>query len=141
MLTGMPQIVGLPCVLCRTKIETAIDGRFCDACGCPVHVRCATPRLRGVDSCAKCGAPAELAAEHRQRSQRQTASFDRAYLGHRVSWGIVEIAVGVLALGVGGFIFLGSLFYGPVIILFGLTTTVHGAVLLWRRKPRGPKDL
>jgi hypothetical protein len=65
------QLVGQRCTLCQQRISTDLDGRFCRACGCPVHTDCvpaagATP---GGDGCPSCHTPAavlrELAGQRR----------------------------------------------------------------------------
>jgi hypothetical protein len=54
----MDQLVGLRCAICRERIDSIIDGRFCDGCDYPVHNDCA--RAAGADTaedvCPDCGA-------------------------------------------------------------------------------------
>ncbi len=54
----MRQLVGLSCVLCHDRIGSIIDGRFCEACACPIHMTCAKPvgDADGESLCATCGA-------------------------------------------------------------------------------------
>jgi hypothetical protein len=61
----MRQLVGRNCILCRGRISSVIDGRFCLACGCPVHNDCTTtPVTVPVGGCRACGASGADAAEH-----------------------------------------------------------------------------
>jgi hypothetical protein len=51
------QLVGELCVICRNRIGSIVDGLFCQACGCPVHTKCAQPQTERVESrCPQCGA-------------------------------------------------------------------------------------
>ncbi len=54
----MPQLVGLPCVVCRQPVESILEGRFCGGCGGAVHNECMRPPVaeEGVDHCPNCGA-------------------------------------------------------------------------------------
>jgi hypothetical protein len=36
----LPQLVGMSCAICAERIGSEIDGRFCDACGNPIHDQC-----------------------------------------------------------------------------------------------------
>jgi hypothetical protein len=58
----MRQLVGQNCVHCQARISSDLDGRFCRACGCPVHKECAIPR-KG-QGCETCGASAADAASN-----------------------------------------------------------------------------
>jgi hypothetical protein len=82
----MRQLVGLTCVLCRKSIGSIVDGRFCDSCRCPVHVRC-TDAVRDsgqAKSCSACGAThediAQEKAHHREDEQQRKIARDGAGL-------------------------------------------------------------
>jgi hypothetical protein len=64
----MRQLVGLSCVLCQKSIPSVVEGRFCDACHCPVHVQCARRGLATAQApgCTTCGATAEDVAHQKQ---------------------------------------------------------------------------
>ncbi len=49
------QLVGRNCARCGQRISCELDGRFCQACGSPVHNDCAGP---GDGTCPSCGAGA-----------------------------------------------------------------------------------
>lgn len=130
--------------MCEARINTASEGKFCDACGSPVHVRCAAQEQRGVGSCGTCGVPAEIAAAHGARAKQEEDSFRRTYRSHRLSWGIVEVIggpilflFGMLLLFIGGLV---SVAIAWTVLALGATTTLHGLLMLLRAKPRGPKD-
>jgi hypothetical protein len=56
------QLVGQTCTLCATRISCDLDGRFCKACGSPVHDACVWPS--NGTGCPTCGtaAPAQTRA-------------------------------------------------------------------------------
>ncbi len=51
----MRQLVGRNCIHCQGRISSVIDGRFCPACGSPVHNDC-NPVAAAVGGCRACGA-------------------------------------------------------------------------------------
>lgn len=56
----MPQLVGMPCVVCNQRIVAARDAEFCSSCGNPVHQRCREAYRSPADStrCRRCGGDA-----------------------------------------------------------------------------------
>lgn len=77
----MPQLVGRNCAHCQQRISSEADGRFCRACGSPIHTAClmAAGQRDGSDACADCGASAAVAAHHREAAvQSQRAEAERA---------------------------------------------------------------
>lgn len=63
----MRQLVGESCVLCRGRIDSVIEGRFCRQCGCPVHNTCVAQAIASPleGRCTKCGSRQED-AQHEQ---------------------------------------------------------------------------
>jgi hypothetical protein len=146
----MAQLVGQTCVLCAGRIASILDGRFCPACGSPVHDRCIPERLgEPPDTCPTCGAPARVAEEHRARSQEDDARRDRLV---RSTHGLRSILIGLLWLGGGAAYSLISILghvaahrTGPVYIavgaiLFGLLQISFGIAHLWRAAGGGTED-
>jgi hypothetical protein len=54
-----PQLVGQKCARCGERISCDLDGRFCRACGAPVHDQCARPGEG--PGCPACGSAAATA--------------------------------------------------------------------------------
>ena len=53
---SLPQLVGLPCVGCGKKIWSIAEGRFCTACGNPVHSACLGKTTSASELvCGTCG--------------------------------------------------------------------------------------
>jgi hypothetical protein len=140
----MTQLIGLPCVICSEPISTVIEGNFCPTCGCPVHTRCAKPRLKGPESCDACGAAPEQIAAHRKRAQGDEASFRLAFRRHRLTWGTLEVLGGPVCMVFGAVLFFSfsplHAWLGALIIACGAGLTVHGIALLLRTNPRVRKD-
>ncbi len=134
----MSQLIGLPCAICDRRIDTVLDGMFCEACGCPVHRGCARTRQSGPASCGSCGASPEVIDAHRRRSRREEAAFRHGYKTHRLAWGIAETAGGLVCLAFGVVTVLPVA--KPVILASGGALVLHGVTLLCRTEPRGPKD-
>jgi hypothetical protein len=65
----MNQVVGLRCVICRERIVSAAEGRFCDSCDYPVHDHCMRPHRAGSDEdgCPGCGAHLRKTDRRRRR--------------------------------------------------------------------------
>ncbi len=96
----MAQLVGRSCVICRVRIGSDLDGRFCSSCGCPVHPTCATTAatLKAEGACPACGAPAAEVAPLREAAEQQAAW--QAGAKHRRQGGIVLAAsIGFIVLG------------------------------------------
>lgn len=70
----MRQLVDLSCALCGGRIGSVIDGRFCESCGCPVHMKCDSPApaTEQGPSCPACSARSAL-AEREQQLHREHA--------------------------------------------------------------------
>ncbi len=102
----MRQLVGLSCVLCGREIGSIVEGRFCPACGCPVHKNCAGRAAddRTAEGCPTCGAkPADVRREekHERQEVRQNAQGVKR---RRVLWALVTSALlivyGLVQLGI-----------------------------------------
>ncbi|MHC4938506.1 MAG: hypothetical protein ACYTHK_06020 [Planctomycetota bacterium] len=133
------QVVGQPCALCRQRISSILDGRFCPSCGSPVHNACAISGGAGVERCAVCGVALHLAAEYRQRAREEEGEQVAAIRQHHLFWGIGSILVGLLLLGLGVATVLDSiaavdegrssiLWWGAILV--GLGMLVKGGALI-----------
>jgi hypothetical protein len=131
----MLQLVGQKCLICQQKLESILEGRFCEQCGCPIHNTCSErPReQRAPDSCEQCGTPRQIAVEHRAQWEKTHARHDtevRVSLGLRnIGLGLVWILGGTLAslfctaLTIGGgryVVATGAVFVGLAQIIFGI---------------------
>ncbi len=54
------QLVGQSCVVCRKRVESVLEGRFCSGCGYAVHSKCIKlqPAPAGGSGCSLCGGDA-----------------------------------------------------------------------------------
>jgi hypothetical protein len=78
---GLPQLVGLPCVLCQRPIGDEREGGFCDRCGNPLHPTCllvwsATTVPEG--RCPTCGGDPRALIAVEVRTGRAKASGEPA---------------------------------------------------------------
>src|SRR5262249_51663065 len=70
----LPQIVGLPCVVCGKEINSIVGSRFCDACGNPVHSACLA-KLNEVkeQNCPSCGGDPQSSVAKEVRNKKGIA--------------------------------------------------------------------
>ncbi len=140
----MLQLVGQKCVLCEKRIDSILEGKFCTACRCPIHLDCRKKESTEPDTCLSCGAPLALGAEHRKVQQEETATRDQDIRGYHLSTGTARIGLGLLCV-IGGIV--GSLlsfllakalclFYVvfPGIIIAGLGMIANGVTQLQMAK-------
>ena len=61
----MRQLVGEQCTHCRQRIGSDLDGRYCEACGCPVHAECVLAAAPGTQGgcCPSCHTPSAVLNE------------------------------------------------------------------------------
>lgn len=88
----MSQLVGQECTRCAERIKTVHDGTLCTACGCPIHVKCMTPRGSG---CGACGTDVEVAAAYRKNAAARNEARDRELRSHHRGWGLAYILCGI----------------------------------------------
>jgi hypothetical protein len=81
----MKQLVGLPCTLCQQRIDSIIEGRFCEGCGRPVHDACIRPAAAAPGGCPSCGA-----APHPPAGEGQPVGGRPAHPGARATEPITE---------------------------------------------------
>jgi hypothetical protein len=74
----MPDVTGLPCVLCSQPIESLFDGVFCAECRGPYHHKCfggaAGPRTKG--RCGYCGGDLQAATQRGRQTEAKSTSVD-----------------------------------------------------------------
>jgi hypothetical protein len=76
---SMPQLIGLPCVICQKSIASIVDGAFCDGCGNPIHHRCQSAVAQpGTEKCEQCGGDPASRIAKEVRGARQTEAHTRA---------------------------------------------------------------
>jgi hypothetical protein len=78
----MRQLVGQSCIYCQHVIESIYEGRFCDACGNPIHNNCLDSRSIPIeaDRCQVCGGDLEssIAKEERAKSEAVKRNIEKA---------------------------------------------------------------
>jgi hypothetical protein len=96
----MAQLVGQMCVVCKARIGSDLDGRFCSLCGCPVHAVCVpTDASRKIEgACLACGAPPAEIAPRREAAQQQAAWQAGAPQRRRGGW-MMAASAGFMLLG------------------------------------------
>lgn len=148
----MAQLVGRKCTICRERIPSELESRFCGICGNPVHNECsksALLELRGK-ACTECGTKEEIAEkvkaeEHKKHRaainamppppplelQTALATASAAYQTGRVALGgLVAISLGIILLVVPDFrsdlrtIGVGEVVAGTGAILVGVVLFV-----------------
>jgi len=74
----MEQLVGYACVVCGQRIDSIVEGRFCEVCGSPVHNGCVKPDGTAPGACAGCGGerngPAAQQVQSERSRRRRTAA-------------------------------------------------------------------
>src|SRR5262245_60687236 len=45
----MPQLVGSVCVRCGKRVDSILEGKFCEVCGSPYHESCPQPEVDVAD--------------------------------------------------------------------------------------------
>src|SRR5262249_39998084 len=74
----MEQLVGYACVVCGQRIDSIVEGRFCEVCGSPVHTGCVKPDGPAPGACAGCGGgrngPAAQQVQSERSRRRRTAA-------------------------------------------------------------------
>ena len=95
----MAQLVGQMCVVCRERIGSVLDSRFCPDCGCPVHAVCSTTAQRSEGSCPACGAPAAEVAARRGTAEKEVSRQPAAGLPHSDGLVLLRYVIGVLLFG------------------------------------------
>jgi hypothetical protein len=91
----MAQLVGSICALCDKRISSILDGRFCKACGAPVHNECINPDLdaKDEDYCDLCGSDLyvvreilEEAASKKSQNRYKVKDLFAGYKRLRTMW-------------------------------------------------------
>jgi hypothetical protein len=136
----MRPVAGLYCIHCGRRIESDAEGRLCEACTCPVHLRCARP-APGVKAgviCSACATSPEQARHEEGLLQQIERDKDAAINPHnmrrRVSFIGGIIIFGFMALR--GLLFsLDGELHG--LLVFGLIGFgVSLGLFLWSRPPK-----
>jgi hypothetical protein len=70
----MAQLVGETCAVCNDRIGCALDGKFCSACGNPVHKECAKNSPESAVRCATCSGDLSHPTATQIRKEKEQAA-------------------------------------------------------------------
>jgi hypothetical protein len=74
----MSQLVGSDCAICNSRIASVLEGKHCESCHSPIHLKCgrSNDNKENPNNCSVCGASAEIVKKSRSeflRSQRESS--------------------------------------------------------------------
>lgn len=96
----MPQLVGLGCIHCQQRIGDEWEGKFCEECDSPVHVRC-VEKINIAEAgnvCIACGAPAAVVQQSALK-QRTDVERHQKLIKQQNAYKILGIALLVVLWG------------------------------------------